>query len=214
MGMRFLKAIAALFALATLASIAPAETGRDIPKLPYAAWPADERITLANQAPYYQDLATIELRKMMLSALGGSLDLHAEFPGKALTAWTHKMAWGREYFVEITKTGFLLPYGVLILVPYFDSIPQELDDAARIDGCSRFSAYSYGDAKLSSGDAFSITVDTTLATGGDDRMTIVDSLGMSHVATLGILGARTGRGFLEANNVQVDFDYFVAYAIR
>jgi multiple sugar transport system permease protein len=45
--------------------------------------------------------------------------------------------WG----VIIAETGFLLPYGILILVPYFDSIPHELDDAARIDGCSRFSAF-------------------------------------------------------------------------
>jgi multiple sugar transport system permease protein len=42
--------------------------------------------------------------------------------------------WG----VIIALTGFLLPYGIIILAPYFASIPQELDDAARIDGCSRF----------------------------------------------------------------------------
>ena len=45
--------------------------------------------------------------------------------------------WG----VIIAETGFLLPYGILILVPYFATIPQELDDAARIDGCSRFGAF-------------------------------------------------------------------------
>jgi multiple sugar transport system permease protein len=45
--------------------------------------------------------------------------------------------WG----VIIAETGFLLPYGILILVPYFATIPQELDDAARIDGCSRFTAF-------------------------------------------------------------------------
>jgi multiple sugar transport system permease protein len=43
--------------------------------------------------------------------------------------------WG----VTIALTGFLLPYGILILAPYFATIPAELDDAARIDGCSRFS---------------------------------------------------------------------------
>jgi multiple sugar transport system permease protein len=42
--------------------------------------------------------------------------------------------WG----VIIALTGFLLPYGIVILAPYFASIPSELDDAARIDGCSRF----------------------------------------------------------------------------
>ncbi|MCW3476145.1 carbohydrate ABC transporter permease [Limobrevibacterium gyesilva] len=45
--------------------------------------------------------------------------------------------WG----VIIALTGFLLPYGILILAPYFATIPRELDDAARIDGCSRFSAF-------------------------------------------------------------------------
>jgi len=45
--------------------------------------------------------------------------------------------WG----VIIAETGFLLPYGILILVPYCATIPQELDDAARIDGCSRFTAF-------------------------------------------------------------------------
>lgn len=45
--------------------------------------------------------------------------------------------WG----VIIALTGFLLPYGILILAPYFASIPRELDDAARIDGCSRFTAF-------------------------------------------------------------------------
>ena len=45
--------------------------------------------------------------------------------------------WG----VIIALTGFLLPYGIIILAPYFATIPQELDDAARIDGCSRFGAF-------------------------------------------------------------------------
>lgn len=43
--------------------------------------------------------------------------------------------------VIVALTGFLLPYAILILAPYFDSIPQELEDAARIDGCSRFTAF-------------------------------------------------------------------------
>jgi multiple sugar transport system permease protein len=45
--------------------------------------------------------------------------------------------------VIIAETGFLLPYAILILAPYFDSIPRELEDAARIDGCSRFKAFLY-----------------------------------------------------------------------
>src|SRR4029450_10995401 len=41
----------------------------------------------------------------------------------------------------IAETGFLLPYAILILAPYFDTIPGELEEAARIDGCTRFSAF-------------------------------------------------------------------------
>ena len=43
--------------------------------------------------------------------------------------------------VIVALTGFLLPYSILILAPYFDTIPRELEDAARIDGCSRFTAF-------------------------------------------------------------------------
>jgi multiple sugar transport system permease protein len=43
--------------------------------------------------------------------------------------------------VVIAETGFLLPYAILILAPYFDAIPSELEEAARIDGCTRFSAF-------------------------------------------------------------------------
>jgi multiple sugar transport system permease protein len=45
--------------------------------------------------------------------------------------------WG----VIVALTGFLLPYGILILAPYFATIPRELDEAARLDGCSRFGAF-------------------------------------------------------------------------
>ena len=43
--------------------------------------------------------------------------------------------------VIIAETGFLLPYAILILAPYFDTIPAELEEAARIDGCTRFGAF-------------------------------------------------------------------------
>lgn len=45
--------------------------------------------------------------------------------------------WG----VIIALTGFLLPYAILILAPYFASIPKELEEAARIDGCSRVGSF-------------------------------------------------------------------------
>ena len=43
--------------------------------------------------------------------------------------------------IIIAEVGFLLPYAILILAPYFASFPSELEDAARIDGCTRFSAF-------------------------------------------------------------------------
>ena len=43
--------------------------------------------------------------------------------------------------VIIAETGFLLPYAILILAPYFDTIPADLEEAARIDGCTRFGAF-------------------------------------------------------------------------
>jgi multiple sugar transport system permease protein len=43
--------------------------------------------------------------------------------------------------VIVAEVGFLLPYAVLILVPYFAALPPELEDAARIDGCTRFAAF-------------------------------------------------------------------------
>lgn len=43
--------------------------------------------------------------------------------------------------VIAAEVGFLVPYAVLILVPYFAGLPGELEDAARIDGCTRFGAF-------------------------------------------------------------------------
>ena len=43
--------------------------------------------------------------------------------------------------VIITEVGFLLPYAILILTPYFAAFPAELEDAARLDGCTRFTAF-------------------------------------------------------------------------
>jgi multiple sugar transport system permease protein len=43
--------------------------------------------------------------------------------------------------VVVAEVGFLLPYAVLILAPYFAALPSELEDAARIDGCGRFGAF-------------------------------------------------------------------------
>lgn len=43
--------------------------------------------------------------------------------------------------IIITLTGFLLPYTIWILHSFFISLPSELEDAARIDGCTRFGSF-------------------------------------------------------------------------
>ncbi len=42
--------------------------------------------------------------------------------------------------VIMIEVGFLLPYSIWILAAYFSSLPGELEDAARVDGCSRLGA--------------------------------------------------------------------------
>ncbi|MEP2953087.1 MAG: carbohydrate ABC transporter permease [Sulfitobacter sp.] len=43
--------------------------------------------------------------------------------------------------IIIAEVGLLLPYAIIILVPYFQAFPKELEESARLDGCSRFGAY-------------------------------------------------------------------------
>ncbi len=43
--------------------------------------------------------------------------------------------------IVVTEVGLLLPYAVWILASYFAALPRELEDAARIDGCSRLGAF-------------------------------------------------------------------------
>lgn len=40
----------------------------------------------------------------------------------------------------IIYSSFVTPYVVWLMRGYFDTVPRELDDAARVDGCSRFGA--------------------------------------------------------------------------
>lgn len=43
--------------------------------------------------------------------------------------------------VVISLSTFSMPFTVLVMRPYFLSVPQEIDEAARIDGCSRWRAF-------------------------------------------------------------------------
>jgi multiple sugar transport system permease protein len=55
------------------------------------------------------------------------------------------MAWAKllstPFAIIIPQAGLFLPYTMWILISYFTSIPRELEEAARIDGCSRFGAF-------------------------------------------------------------------------
>lgn len=42
--------------------------------------------------------------------------------------------------LAVTYTTFLLPVSLLMLKGFFDAVPADLEDAARIDGCTRFGA--------------------------------------------------------------------------
>ncbi len=42
--------------------------------------------------------------------------------------------------VVIANTSAIIPFATLLMKSYFDSIPSDLDEAARVDGCSRLQA--------------------------------------------------------------------------
>jgi multiple sugar transport system permease protein len=48
---------------------------------------------------------------------------------------------GTPVAIILPQAGLFLPYTIWILLGQFSSIPRELEDAARIDGCSRFGAF-------------------------------------------------------------------------
>lgn len=43
--------------------------------------------------------------------------------------------------VILAQIGFFLPFAIIILAPYFEAIPSNLEDAGRIDGLTRFTAF-------------------------------------------------------------------------
>ncbi len=42
------------------------------------------------------------------------------------------------YILIVTYLSFALPFAIWLMAAFFETIPDELEDAARIDGCSRF----------------------------------------------------------------------------
>lgn len=43
--------------------------------------------------------------------------------------------------IILTEVGFLLPYAIWILTGFFTTLPRDLEESARIDGCSRTQAF-------------------------------------------------------------------------
>jgi multiple sugar transport system permease protein len=41
----------------------------------------------------------------------------------------------------LTQTGFLLPFTIWLLRAYFESLPADMEEAARVDGCSRLGTF-------------------------------------------------------------------------
>ena len=41
----------------------------------------------------------------------------------------------------ITNTFFCLPFAIWVMKPFFDGVPSELEDAARIDGCDKIQLF-------------------------------------------------------------------------
>jgi multiple sugar transport system permease protein len=41
----------------------------------------------------------------------------------------------------LTQTGFLLPFTVWLLRAYFESLPMDMEEAARVDGCTRLGTF-------------------------------------------------------------------------
>jgi multiple sugar transport system permease protein len=48
---------------------------------------------------------------------------------------------GTPLAIILPQAGLFLPYTIWILIGQFSAIPRDLEDAARIDGCSRFGAF-------------------------------------------------------------------------
>jgi multiple sugar transport system permease protein len=65
-----------------------------------------------------------------------------------------------------------LPFAITILRPFFHSIPRELPEAARIDGCSPFDAFRLIVLPLSSPAVLTVGIFTFLAAWGDLLMAL------------------------------------------
>jgi hypothetical protein len=81
-------------------------------------------------------------------------------------------------------------------------------------GGTRYSTFTFGQPTFVVDDVVEIVVDTSLVTGGDDLMTVTDPQAIVRTHTLAVQIPRDLYGFLEAEKMTIDFDYFIVYGIR
>ena len=80
---------------------------------------------------------------------------------------------------------------------------------------ARYSTDIAGPVRFTPGARFRLVSDTELVTGTEQRLTITDlGTGISASTSLAIQIPRFGKGYLEANNVIVDFEYLVVYGVE
>lgn len=74
-------------------------------------------------------LAGVPILTMLLAMQQMGNSLRRVFPG-----------YEERIFMIVVYTGFELPFAIWVVKGFFDTIPRELEEAALIDGCSRFGA--------------------------------------------------------------------------
>jgi multiple sugar transport system permease protein len=67
----------------------------------------------------------------------------------------------------LANTTVALPFAITILRPFFLSIPKEISEAARIDGCNPFQAFLWTMLPVSTPGIFTIGIFTFLSSWGD-----------------------------------------------
>ncbi|HEY2513799.1 MAG TPA: hypothetical protein VGI39_23185, partial [Polyangiaceae bacterium] len=71
----------------------------------------DQRSRIVDLTTATDGAQPIQVNRLMLSSLGATLDAHGEWNDTTVASWIHKMAGGRENFVQVTSLGTLLPFG-------------------------------------------------------------------------------------------------------
>ncbi len=74
-------------------------------------------------------LAGVPLLTMLLALYQMNINLRRVLPG-----------YDERWFMVIVYIGFELPFAIWVVKGFFDTIPRELEEAAKIDGCTPFTA--------------------------------------------------------------------------